>query len=142
MSDPRLNADINGKNAKYLTAYFDDSTITYSATTNGGSSAVGYAVALSAAGTIELVGDGEEVLGLLVKVEPDGYCTVQVGGGMELPGGSGADLTVGKKIVGDLGAGAAEGYIREVATATAAELGLARGFIWDASDTTAVQVYL
>lgn len=141
MSDPRLDADITGKNAEYLTAYYDNSTITYSAASAGGSASVGLAVNLSAAGTIQLVGDGEAVLGRLIKVESNGYCTVQVGGAMELPAGTGASLTVGKAIVGDLST-AAEGYIREVATATAAELGVARGFIWDASDTTAVQVYL
>lgn len=142
MADPRLNADINGKDAEYLTAYYDNSTITYSATSNGGSAVVGRAVGLSAAGTIELAADGEDVLGKLIKVEPDGYCTVQVGGGMELPAGAAASLTVGKKIVGAASAAPANGYIREVATGTAAELGVARGFIWDASDTTAVQVYL
>jgi len=142
MSDPRLDADINGKHARYITALYDNVTITYSATTGGGSAVVGRAVSLSAAGTIDLAADGEFVLGRLVKVEADGYCTVQVAGGMELPAGAAATLTVGKAIVGAASAAPADGYIREVATATAAELGVCRGLIWDASTTTAVQVYL
>lgn len=142
MADPRLDADINGKNAQYITVYYDNSTITYSASTAGGSAVVGRAVGLSAAGTAELAADGADVLGRLVKVESNGYCTVQVGGGMELPAGAAASLTVGKKIVGAASAVPANGYIREVDETTAAELGVARGFIWDASDTDAVQVYL
>jgi len=141
MSDPRLDADIVGKNAEWLTALYDNSTITYLITAAGGSSMVGLAVKLSAAGTIALTTDGSMVLGRLEKVDSDGYCTVQVGGGMELPSGASASLTVGKAIVGDLDTSAA-GYIREAASGTAAELVLARGFIWDAADTAAVQVYL
>jgi hypothetical protein len=97
---------------------------------------------LSAAATVELVGDGEPVEGKLIEVTSDNFCVVQVGGYMTLPGGSSASLTLGKKIVGDLGASSAEGYIREVNTATAAELGLCRGRIIDAGTTTAVVVAL
>lgn len=142
MADPRLDVKYDEINPEFVTFKIDDSTITYSATETNGSAQVGLAVALSAAETVELVGDGEEVVGKLISVEPDGYCTVQVGGYMTLPGGSGASLTLGKKIVGDLGAASAEGYIREVATAVAAELGVARGMIIDASVTTAVVVRL
>jgi hypothetical protein len=68
---------------------------------------------------------------------------------MELPGGTAATLTVGKKIVGDLLV-AAEGYIREVADPTTVdptlaeltELNASRGFIMDPTTTTAVVVYL
>ena len=102
---------------------------------------MGLAVHLSAANTVELVGDGEAVYGKLMNVESDGICTVQVGGFMELPGGTSASLTLGKRIVGDLLV-SAEGYIREVDTAQAAELGVARGMITDAGTTTAVMVYL
>ncbi len=119
----------------------DDSTITFDEDEEGGSAQVGLAVGLTAAGLVELVGDGEEVIGKLIKVEGDGAATVQIGGFMTLPGGTGASLTAGKKIVGDLLV-AAEGYIREVATGTAAELGVARGFIKDPADTDAVVVYL
>lgn len=144
MADPR--GDVRFDNIDYRAETFkiDNSTITYSATVANGSSQVGLAVrATPAAGdTVELVGDGEAVLGKLIKVEADNYCVVQTRGYMTLPGGSGATLTVGKKIVGDLGAASAEGYIREVATATAAELGVQRGRIQDPSTATAVVVYL
>lgn len=141
MADARNTVDFEDIGAEFVTFLIDDSTITYSATAANGSASVGLAVALSTHKTIELVGDGEEVLGKLISVESDGKAVVQTGGYMELPGGTGAALTPGKKIVGDL-LSSAEGYIREVATATAAELGVARGMIIDAGTTTAVVVRL
>lgn len=141
MADPRLDVSIVGVGEKYATFKIDNSTITFSATSSGGSASVGLAVTLSDAETIALVADGGAVLGKLMKVEKDNMATVQVEGGMTLPGGTGASLTLGKKIVGDLLV-AAKGYIREVATGTAAELGLMRGFIVNAGTTTAVEVFL
>jgi hypothetical protein len=141
MADPRNAVDFVGIGYEAQTFLIDNSTITYSATATNGSASVGLAVALSAAETVELVGDGEEVIGKLIKVESDNKAVVQTAGYMTLPGGTGASLTVGKKIVGDLLV-SAEGYIREVATGTAAELGVARGFIVDAGTTTAVVVKL
>jgi len=122
----------------------DNSTIVYSAGSSGGAAAtmIGHAVNLSAADTVQLAGDGEAVLGKLIHVESDGMCTVQIAGAMTLPGGNSASLTLGKKIVGALDSLSAKGHIREVATATAAELGLCRGLILDAGTTTAVEVYL
>jgi len=133
-----------GIGEKRITAKYDNSTITYSATTANGSAQVGLAVRLNADDlVIELVGDGEHVFGKLIKVEADGMCTVQISGGMTLPAGDGvSSLTLGEKIVGDLGADSAEGYIRVVATGTAAELGKARGMVIDDSTLTAVVVYL
>lgn len=128
--------------AALTVTYAHNNTIVYDDQEDGGSAQVGLAVTLSADDEAGLVGDGEAVLGKLILVEDDGYCTVQVGGYMTLPGGSGATLTLGKKIVGDLGAASAEGYIREVATGTAAELGVARGFIQNNDDTAAVIVFL
>jgi len=142
MANPRDVIDFEGIGIEAATFKVDNSTITYSAAVANGSSQVGLAVGLSADGTIELVGDGEEVVGKLLKVESDNKATVQVGGFMTLPGGDSATLTLGAKIVGDLGAASAEGYIRAVNTATAAELGLARGMIIDATPTTAVTVRL
>lgn len=142
MANPRATLDFEGIGAQYETYKIDNSTITYDVDETGGSAQVGLAVTMSAANTVQLVGDGEAVIGKLISVDKDGFCSVQTGGYMTLPGGSGATLTLGKKIVGDLGAASAEGYVREVATATAAELGVARGFIVDASDTTAVVVKL
>lgn len=122
-------------------------SIAYDRTYEGNSPEFGRAATLSAAGgEVDLCADAEAVLGKLLKVEKDPtftyVCTVQIAGLMTLPGGSGATLTRGKKIVGDLGAASAKGYIREVATGTAAELGVARGLIIDAADTAAVVVAL
>lgn len=131
-----------GVAADYATFKIDDSTITYSASEENGSAGVGLAVTLSAAETVALAADGEAVIGKLIKVEPDDKATVQVGGFMTLPGGDGASLTLGKKIVGAVDGSANEGYIREVDTDTAAELGVANGKIVNAATTTAVVVKL
>lgn len=124
------------------TFLYDNSTITYSATAANGSAAVGLAVKFSAADTVALATDGSAVIGKLLAVEPDGKCLVQYGGYVTLPGGNGATLTRGKKIVGAVDGSSNPGYIREVATGTAAELGVARGYIQNAADTAAVLVNL
>ena len=142
MANPRDTVEYDGLFAEYATYKIDNSTITYSATAVNGSSQVGLAVTFSADNTIQLVGDGEFVLGKLISVDKQNKAVVQVGGFMELPGGSGATLTRGKAIVGDLGAASAEGYIREVNTAVAAELGVARGFIQAPGTATATVVKL
>ncbi len=142
MADPRLDVKFENIGYRAETFKIDNSTITYSATEANGSAQVGLAVTLSAAATVELVGDGEKVVGKLISVDADNYAVVQTKGYCTLPGGAGATLTLGEKIVGDLGAASAEGYIRAVATATAAELGHAHGCIVDASTTTAVVVDL
>jgi hypothetical protein len=129
---------VQGSFATYL---IDNSTITYDATKTGGSAQVGLAVTLSAARTVALTADGDAVVGKLVKVEADNKATVQDGGYMTLPSGASASLTRGLKIVGDLDT-AAKGYIREVASGTAAEINKGRGFIVDAADTAAVVVRL
>jgi len=140
MADPRAAANKVGIGYKAET-FAHDSTIVYSATVANGSASVGLAVSLESDETVTLAGDGENVLGKLIKVESDGFCVVQTEGYMTLPGGTGASLTAGSKIVGDL-LSSAEGYIRVVATGTAAELGVARGIIIDATTTTAVVVKL
>ncbi|MCC6457272.1 MAG: hypothetical protein IT328_20125 [Caldilineaceae bacterium] len=141
MANPRDDVRFEGIGYKAQTFKIDNSTITYDATKANGSAQVGLAVTFSAAKTVQLVGDGEAVVGKLIQVEADGKAVVQTGGYASFPGGTSAGLTLGKKIVGDLLV-AAEGYIREVATATAAELGVARGQIVDASDTAEVWVNL
>ena len=142
MADPRLSYDNNEVGALFASYKYDDSTITYSATTSGGSSQVGLAVTLTSTQyVIATAADGEFVLGKLILVEADGTCVVQVKGYMTLAAGTAATLTEGKAIVGDLLV-AAEGYIREVATGTAAELGRCRGWIDDPTTTTAVVVCL
>lgn len=143
MANPRAGIGLwEEEGAIFQTFTYDNVQITYDATQEGGSSVVGRAVTITAAaGVISLAADGEFVLGRLVKVESDGKCTVQTGGVMELPGGTGASLTLGKAIVGDLLV-AAEGYIREVNTAVVAEIGVQNGKIWEATTTTAVVVKL
>lgn len=138
MADPREAVSHIGIIYKAET-FPHDATIVYDSTLAGGAAQVGLAVTLESDNVISLVGDGEQVEGKLIKVEPGGFCVVQNGGNMELPAGTAAGLTAGEAIVGDLLV-AAEGYIREVATATAAELGHARGTILDATDVLAVIV--
>ncbi len=124
------------------TFVIDNSTITYSATAEGGSAAVGKAVTLSGNRTIELAADADPILGKLMLVEADGVAAVITKGVVTLPGGDGATLTVNLPIVGDLGPSSAKGYVRIAASAVAAELLAARGFIEDSSTTSAVVVHL
>lgn len=142
MSDPRAIVDHIGNDAHYETYIIDNSTITYSATAAGGSASVGLAVTLSTDDTVALTADGNLVLGRLESVSADNFCRIQDGGYMALPGGDSATLTLGEAIVGALGAANAKGYIRAVATGTAAELGHARGQIINNNTTTAVVVKL
>jgi len=135
MADPRATTTVVGIGYEAET-YPHDNTIVYSATTAGGSAQVGLAVTIEASNAVSLVGDGENVLGKLIKVESDGLCVVQTGGHMTLPGGDGATLTAGLKIVGDLGAANAEGYIQAVSTQDT----VSRGMIIDSSTSTAVVV--
>lgn len=137
MADPREAVSHIGIGYFAIT-YPHDDTIVYDATLAHGSAQVGLAVTLEASNAISLVGDGEEVEGKLVKVEPGGMCVVQTGGNVTLPGGEGATLTAGVKIVGDLGAAAAEGYIQNAST----QHTVSRGRIVDATDPTAVIVTL
>lgn len=144
MADPRNAVDFQGIGILTATFIIDNSTITYDATKANGAATtmIGKAVTLSADGTVALAADGEFVLGKLMLVEADNKATVQVGGFCDLPGGNGASLTRGKAIVGALNASSAKGYIREVATGTAAELGRQRGCIITNGTTTAVMVQL
>lgn len=139
MANPRLKYALEGVGCTDFTLKSDGSTIVYDKTKANGSASVGLAVTLSAAFTAALAADGDAIIGRLEQVESDGTCRIRKGF-VELPGGASASLTLGKKIVGALGAVSAKGYIREVNTATAAELGKMNGQIIDASVTTAVIV--
>ena len=141
MADPRLGVGYAEIGAKFASFKIDNSTITYDATQAGGSAQVGLAVTVSAADTVALVADAGAIVGKLIKVESDNIATVQIAGGMVLAAGTGASLTLGKKLVGDLLI-AAKGYVREVNTGVPAELGVARGMILDGGTTTAVEIYL
>lgn len=140
MSDPRDDVSLKGVNGPRGTFKIDASTITYEVGQPNGTSHAGKAVTLSGDNVVALAGDGEQVEGGLISVSSDGFCSVENHGGVVLPGGAGASLTNGKAIVGDLDGSGNKGYIREVATGTAAELGVARGRIVDNSVTTAVVV--
>lgn len=142
MADPRNAVTLVGIGYEAETFLIDNSTITYDVTKTNGSASVGLAVTFSAADTVKLAADGNAIVGKLIRVEPDNKAVVQTGGYLTLPGGNGASLTRGKKIVGAADASSNPGYIREVATGTAAELGVARGFITNAATTTAVVVRL
>lgn len=144
MANPRNVIDFEGVQGTYATYHIDNSTITYDSTKANGigkAADTGLAVSLSAAGTVQLAGDGDAIVGKLVLVEADNKATIQDGGYVKLPSGAGATLTRGFKIVGDLDT-AARGFIREVASGTAAEINKGRGFIVDAADTAAVVVRL
>lgn len=142
MGDPRLSYIFQGIDEVYATFQADNSTIVYDQTKDGGSTAVGLAVTLSAAKTVALCADGDAVIGRLDTVEYDGSCRVQIGGGTTLPGGASATLTLGAKIVGALGASSAKGYIRSAASGTATELVKMDHEIYDATDPTNVVVML
>lgn len=137
MADPREAVNREGIGFFSETWNHDD-TIVYDAETEGGSEQVGLAVTVESSGVCSLVGSGENVLGKLIKVEPGGIAVVQTGGIVTLPGGDSATLTAGLKIVGDLGAASAEGYIQAVST----EDTVSRGIIEDSSVPTAVVVRL
>jgi hypothetical protein len=145
MSDSRKVFDINGlgtaRAGGAITAAFD-STIVFDHTQNGNSAAFKLAVQFTGNGQVGLTTDASPVHGQLLLCENDGECTVQIWGGVLLPAGNAATVTAGSKIVGALGAASAKGYIRNVAAATLAEVAVARHTIMDASDPTAVQVFL
>lgn len=141
MPSGRHQVAYDGIGYEALTAKVDAVSIVFDATQPGGSTAVGKAVGWLSADTVQLVADAEFVLGKLLNVTPDGFCTVQHEGMVSLPAGTGAALTLGKGIVGAL-LGAAKGYIREAASGVAAELVLMNGHIVNAAVTTAVYVDL
>ncbi len=140
MPDPRNVVSLEGLRVERASYKADGVTIVYSASAKGGSAAVGKAVTLSGDSTIALAGDGDRIVGKLAAVEFDGTCAVEDDGYVSLPGGSGAVLTRGLAVVGDLGPANAKGYVRAVDSAVAAELAKCGGCIVDASDTAAVVV--
>lgn len=106
------------------TFWADNSTIVFSATSLNGllPAALGKAVTYSATtdDTVRLAADGDAVVGKLLKCESDGACTVQIAGYTNLPPGTAAVNTRGRRQVGALLV-AAPGYIRDANSATAAE---------------------
>jgi hypothetical protein len=139
MVNARNDVDFTGLHPKRATYKSDGVDIVYSETQANGSAVVGRAAMISAHKTVRLCGNGDPVRGELERVERDGNVVVNTSY-VVLPGGEGAALTPGKKIVGALGAGGARGYIREAASA--ADALVARGCIIDSSDPAAVVVDL
>jgi hypothetical protein len=133
MPNPRKRIEYQGVLAEYVSYQIDAATITYDATKPNGSAQVGLAVMMSGQKTVALTSEGAAVVGKLILVESDGTCNVQVEGYADLPGGNGATLTPGAKIVGALGAANARGFIRAFAAATLADVAAGRGEIVDAS---------
>ena len=144
MPNPRNVISFEEVDVRYRTFIIDNATITFDATKAYGSASAGVklAVSLSGNGTVQLASDGEAIVGRLEKVEADLKCTVSVGGCLGFKKGNAATVTRGTAIVGALGAAAAKGYIRSAASATAAELILCRGQIYDNADDNNVVVEL
>ncbi len=124
-----------------ITMKIDGVTITHTATAANGAATtmIGKAVSLSADDTVQLAADGEAIFGKLLKVEHDGFASIQRWGFVALP--SSGTITRGTRIVGAL-ATAARGYIRSAVAATAAETAVARGTVVNIADTAAVWVDL
>lgn len=143
MANPRAVLMHDDIGYRAVTFKIDGVTITYDGAQKGGSTVVGRAVGLvtATANAVELVTTNQGVLGRLDKVEPDGFCTVQVEGQCYLPSATGQALTRGGKIVGGLLA-AARGYIKEPDTTSAATLMPARHEVLDIAVTTAISVML
>jgi len=141
MPDPRATLAYEGVDAEYVTYQIDNSTITYDATKANGAATttLDKAVTLTAGNLLALCADGDAVVGRLDTVTSDNYARVQSEGFTTLPGGTSATLTPGTVAVGAL-LGAAKGYIRSAASATAAELVKAGPVIENAADATAVVV--
>jgi hypothetical protein len=152
MSDPRNAVAYAGVLTARITLKHDNS-IVYDPTKAGGSAQAGRAVALTITDdTVGLADDGVVIYGKLISVESGGMCAVQIRGFCTLPGGNGATLTVGAKIVGALNATSDKGFVKALAetvtTPTAAEVTNAfkaaktRGVIHNNDVTTAVVVDL
>jgi hypothetical protein len=139
MANPRNTVKFDGINYNAQT-FFTDSSISFDRDEPNGSAQVGLAVKMTGAKTVGLTTDGSGVVGVIQSVESDDKASIHVGQYVEFPGGDGATLTLGSKIVGDLGPASAPGYIRVVATGTPAELGVAKGEIVDAADPTKTMV--
>src|SRR5438105_12847874 len=124
----------------------DGVTITYDRTKPNGigiAAGAGLAVTLSDDDTVALTADGSFVEGKVIKVEADGFATVQIDGFATFgKGDSGiGTATRGIKIVGATLAGV-RGFVRDVNTATAAELGVCDGEIINTADAANIVVDL
>ncbi|SRR5260221_10137396 len=104
--------------AKYVTMAYDG-TIVFDKTLPGGAAQVGKAVEMVSGGTVGLCATAHEIYGKLVKVEPDGFCSVQYKGFCDLPyDGSPTYAATNNGVVGGATAGnVAPASVAETATA-------------------------
>lgn len=151
MANPRQVVVHDGIGFRALTFKIDASTILWSETAKFGTVSAGLAVALvpGTEDTVELVSDGQAVLGRLDHVEGDGFATIQIEGQCYLPAGDSQTLIRGSKVVGALGASSAKGYIRNAvvpggayAQGTATDATRARHSVLAISDTDGISVML
>jgi hypothetical protein len=105
-SDPKFTID-TGKRV----TFFHDGSITYDITLVGGAAEVGQVVTVTADDTVGLITNGDPFLGLLILVEADGKCTVQLNGMMDVPT-DGDPITFNSRVVG----GTTNGTIRAATT--------------------------
>ena len=81
MSDARAANSFNlGPKPDQVATFVHDDTIVYDETLQYGSAQVGLAVSMESDNVITLAGSGENVVGKLLSVEPDGFCSVQHSG--------------------------------------------------------------
>lgn len=140
MADPRSTTTNRiGVKPDARTFKIDGVDIVFDATQPLGSAVCGRAVMQNANGSVRLTADGSRVLGKLMKVSDDGYCSVLVGGVTTLP--SSGTIAFGNQVVGAL-LTAARGYIRGVVPATLADVAAGGHQVLDASDTANVEVEL
>lgn len=144
MAAGRNQADFTDIGFKADTFKIDGVTLTYDRTKPNGigkAAGTGNAVMLSNDDTVALTNDGAQVKGKVIKIESDNFASVQVLEYITFPkGDSGAGTaTRGRKIVGATRAGA-RGYIRDVDSAAAAELAVAKGEVVNVADADNVVV--
>jgi hypothetical protein len=141
MPDPRKDTSI--EDIGLLTLPFKyDGTIVYNRLLAGGSAQVGMAVSLTGLKQVGLGADGARVHGKVVKVEGDGFCSVHVEGGIDLP--AAAPIANGSRIVA-AGAGlirAAAAVGAAFAQAAATDQANARGIVTDGSVAASIKVLL
>jgi len=144
MAAGRQQVDYSDIDYDALTFKIDNVTITYDPTKPDGigiAAGSGLAVMLSADDTVALTSDGAAVMGKLLKVEKDGFATIQYDGFAQLPQGDTGVCTRGNQIVGATKT-ALRGFVRDALAATAAELVKAAGVVVNVADTTNVWVLL
>lgn len=125
MATGRNQVDYTGIGYAAIAQKIDGVTIVSDRLAVNGAAAtmIGKAVSRSTDDTVQLASDGEHIVGKLILVESDGFCTVQTEGYADFQLGASATVTKGHPIVGALGAASAKGFIRN-AVAAGDEAGL------------------